>query len=44
TSVTLDDEALLSVMKLVDVLEDDDDVAKVYHNADITEEQMELIE
>ncbi|MGB3589208.1 MAG: YebC/PmpR family DNA-binding transcriptional regulator, partial [Tunicatimonas sp.] len=42
TSVTLDDEALLSVMKLVDVLEDDDDVAKVYHNADITEEQMEL--
>ncbi len=43
TSVTLDDEALLSVMKLIDVLEDDDDVAKVYHNADVTEEQMELI-
>ncbi|WKN43971.1 YebC/PmpR family DNA-binding transcriptional regulator [Tunicatimonas pelagia] len=43
TSVTLDDEALLSVMKLIDVLEDDDDVAKVYHNADVTEEQVELL-
>lgn len=43
TSITLDDEALLSVMKLIDVLEDDDDVAKVYHNADVTEAQMELV-
>ena len=43
TTVSLDDEALLSVMKLIDVLEDDDDVSKFYHNADVTEEQMELI-
>lgn len=43
TTVTLDDDALVSVMKLIDVLEDDDDVSKVYHNADITEEQLELI-
>lgn len=43
TTVTLDDDALLSVMKLVDVLEDDDDVSKLYHNADVTEEQMELL-
>ncbi len=40
---TLDDEQLLAVMKLVDVLEDDDDVQKVYHNIEIVERQMELI-
>src|SRR5690606_34092749 len=39
----LGDEELLKVMKLVDALEDDDDVQKVYHNIDITEEQMELL-
>ena len=43
TTVTLDDDALLSVMKLIDLLEDDDDVSRVYHNAEITEEQMELL-
>ncbi|MEM9832551.1 MAG: YebC/PmpR family DNA-binding transcriptional regulator [Bacteroidota bacterium] len=43
TTVSLDDEALLSVMKLIDALEDDDDVSKLYHNADVTEEQMELL-
>ena len=43
TIVTLDDESLLSVVKLIDVLEDDDDVSKVYHNADVTQEQMELL-
>nr|WKN36772.1 YebC/PmpR family DNA-binding transcriptional regulator [Tunicatimonas sp. TK19036] len=43
TTVSLEDDELLSVMKLIDVLEDDDDVAKVYHNAEVTEEQMELI-
>ncbi|MEQ9442162.1 MAG: YebC/PmpR family DNA-binding transcriptional regulator [Cyclobacteriaceae bacterium] len=43
TTVALDDEALISVMKLIDILEDDDDVSKVYHNAEITDEQMELI-
>ncbi len=39
----LDDEQLLAVMKLIDVLEDDDDVQKVYHNIEIKESQMELI-
>ncbi|MDN5205364.1 YebC/PmpR family DNA-binding transcriptional regulator [Fulvivirgaceae bacterium BMA10] len=43
TLVALDDEALEKVMKLIDALEDDDDVQKVYHNIDIKESQMELI-
>ena len=43
TMVELDNEAVLKVMKLIEMLEDDDDVAKVYHNMEISEEQMELI-
>ena len=43
TLVNLDDDAFTSVMKLIDSLEDDDDVQKVYHNIDISETQMELI-
>lgn len=43
TLVTLDDENFIKVMKLVDALEDNDDVQKVFHNLDITEEQMELL-
>ena len=43
TLVELDDEALGKVMKLIDTLEDDDDVQKVYHNIDIKEEQLELL-
>jgi YebC/PmpR family DNA-binding regulatory protein len=43
TLVTLDDEAFAKVMKLIDALEDNDDVQKVFHNLDITEQQMELI-
>ena len=43
TLVALDDETLPRVMKLIDALEDDDDVQKVYHNIDISESQMELI-
>jgi len=43
TLVTLDDEAFAKVMKLIDTLEDNDDVQKVFHNLDITEAQMELI-
>lgn len=43
TLVTLDNEAFAKVMKLIDVLEDNDDVQKVFHNLDITEAQMELI-
>jgi transcriptional/translational regulatory protein YebC/TACO1 len=29
-------------MKLIEALEDDDDVQKVYHNINATEEQMEM--
>jgi YebC/PmpR family DNA-binding regulatory protein len=43
TMVELDNDAVLKVMKLIEMLEDDDDVAKVYHNMEITEDQMELI-
>ncbi len=43
TMVALDDENFGKVMKLIDALEDNDDVQKVFHNLDITEEQMELI-
>lgn len=42
-TVELDDDAFLNVMKLIEALEDDDDVAKVYHNMEISEKQMELI-
>lgn len=41
--VTLDDNAFGKVMKMIDILEDNDDVQKVFHNLDITEAQMELI-
>ncbi len=43
TTVSLDDEQLVKVYKLIETLEDDDDVQKVYHNIDITEEQMTLV-
>ena len=43
TTVSLDDEQLSQVYKLIEVLEDDDDVQKVYHNIDIKDEQMILI-
>ncbi len=39
----LDDEGLLSAMKLIDMLEDDDDVQNVYHNLDIQDSQVELV-
>jgi len=38
TTVALDAEALRKVMKLIEVLEDDDDVQKVYHNIELNEE------
>lgn len=44
TLVKLDDEAFQKVMKLIDVLEDNDDVQKVYHNIDIAEEQYDLMD
>lgn len=40
TTVSLDDEAFAKVMKLIDALEDDDDVQKVYHNLELTDEQL----
>jgi len=43
TLVKLSDEAFSNVMKLIDVLEDNDDVQKVYHNIDATEEQLESL-
>ena len=39
----LDDEALKQALKLIDALEDDDDVQTVYHNIEMTEEQLELM-
>ncbi|MCU0352447.1 MAG: YebC/PmpR family DNA-binding transcriptional regulator [Cytophagales bacterium] len=41
--VPLDDEAFAKATKLIDMLEDDDDIQKVYHNIDATEAQMETI-
>ncbi len=43
TNVSLDNEGFEKVMKLIEALEDDDDVQKVYHNLDATEEQLELL-
>jgi YebC/PmpR family DNA-binding regulatory protein len=40
TQVELGDSDFEKVMKLIDALEDDDDVQKVYHNLDATEEQL----
>jgi len=40
TQVSLDDESFPKVMKLIDALEDDDDVQKVWHNIDATDEQL----
>ena len=43
TMVKLDDEQLPKVMKLIEVLEDNDDVQKVYHNIELTESQMDMV-
>jgi YebC/PmpR family DNA-binding regulatory protein len=43
STVSLDDEAIKEVLKLISVLEDDDDVQKVYHNLDIQEHQYEWL-
>lgn len=40
TSVSCDPEQAAKVMKVVEALEDHDDVQKVYHNADIAEDVM----
>ncbi len=44
TMQTLENNQFLQVMKFLDVMEDDDDVQKVYHNMDVTEEQLTLLE
>jgi YebC/PmpR family DNA-binding regulatory protein len=44
TLVKLDDEAFVRVMKFVEALEDDDDVQKVYHNIEMSEEQVALMD
>ncbi len=44
TSAELDQETALRLLKMVDALEDLDDVQDVYHNADISEEIMAALE
>ncbi|RDC63362.1 YebC/PmpR family DNA-binding transcriptional regulator [Adhaeribacter pallidiroseus] len=44
TTVTLNDDALRKVLKLIDVLEDDDDVQKVYHNVELSQMQLANLE
>lgn len=41
---TLETEAALKVLKIVEILEDDDDVQNVFHNLEITDEVMERME
>jgi len=43
TTVSISDEDFSRLMKMIDALEDDDDVQKVYHNIEISETQLELI-
>ncbi len=43
TTVSLGDEDFVQVMKLIEKLEDDDDVQKVYHNLEVQESQMDLV-
>jgi YebC/PmpR family DNA-binding regulatory protein len=43
TTVTLDDERAASVLKLIDALEDNDDVQNVYANFDIPDDILELV-
>ena len=43
TTTELDDEGSQKVMKLIDALEDNDDVQKVYHNLEVQDSQIELI-
>lgn len=44
TTKKLSDEELAKVMRLVEALEDDDDVQTVYHNVEVSEEQMSALE
>lgn len=40
TTVKLDKDSAQGVMKLIDTIEDDDDVQNVYHNLELTDEMM----
>lgn len=44
TSAELDAQTAPKLMRLIDMLEDDDDVQEVYHNADIADEIMETLD
>ncbi|CAG9296899.1 YebC/PmpR family DNA-binding transcriptional regulator [Celerinatantimonas diazotrophica] len=44
TSAELDAQTAPKLMRLIDMLEDDDDVQEVYHNADISDEIMESLD
>lgn len=39
-TITLDNETALKILKVIDVFEDDDDVQKVFHNLEVSEELM----
>ena len=43
TTLELDDDVFTRNMKLIDSLEDDDDVQKVYHNMEVSDIQMALL-
>jgi len=43
-TITLDVETAKKILKIVDIFEDDDDVQKVFHNLEITDELMEEME
>ena len=43
TLVKVDDEQLPKIMKLIEALEDNDDVQKVYNNMELSESQMEML-
>lgn len=43
STVSLSDDDFPDLMKLIDALEDEDDVQKVYHSIEVSESQMELI-
>jgi transcriptional/translational regulatory protein YebC/TACO1 len=44
TTVKLDIESAKKVMKLIELLEDDDDVQNVFHNMEMTDELMDSYE
>ncbi|MEZ5196937.1 MAG: hypothetical protein R2764_11180 [Bacteroidales bacterium] len=39
--LSLEKEDAVKIMKIIEIFEDDDDVQKVFHNLEITDEMME---